>query len=84
MFDGAGGLSEEGEDHSSPMSSQNQGEMSQKKYQKQMVSDPLGEGGGGCAWVWGDLGATSGYCLFCLFPEPSLPSENSQRIACME
>lgn len=84
MFDGAGGISEEGEDHSSPMSNQIQGEIFQKKRQKQMLSDPLGEGGEGCAWVWGDLAATGSSCLFCLFPKPSLPWEDSHRIAWMQ
>lgn len=80
MLSGAGGISKEGEDHSWLMSYWIQGEMSPKRSHKQVHWDPLREGGGGCAWVWEGLGATS-YCLFCLFPKASLPGENSHVIA---
>lgn len=47
MFSGAGGVSEEGEDHSSPIS--DPGRNVPKEVSEQVLSDPLGEGGGGGA-----------------------------------
>lgn len=49
MLGGTGDVSMEAEDHSSPMSHQLQEEIFQQKCQKQMPSEPLGEGGGDCA-----------------------------------